>query len=59
LISADSAYLQHVVTVLRNEHGLLDFYLNHCTGEQAFLALARAFGHQTHSCPAGAVLTFD
>jgi len=59
LIAADTAYLQHVVTVLRNEYGRLDFYPNHCTGEQAFLALAKAFGHRTHSCPAGAVLTFD
>jgi hypothetical protein len=59
LISADSAYLQHGVIVLRNEYDQLDLYLNHCTGEQAFLALARTFGHQTHSCPAGAVLTFD
>jgi len=59
LITADSAYLQHVVTVLRNEYGLLDFYLNHCTGEQAFLVLAKAFGHRIHSCPAGTVLTFD
>jgi predicted MFS family arabinose efflux permease len=59
LITADIAYLQHVVTVLRNEYGPLDFYPNHCTGEQAFLALAKAFGHRTHSCPAGTVLTFD
>jgi 7,8-dihydropterin-6-yl-methyl-4-(beta-D-ribofuranosyl)aminobenzene 5'-phosphate synthase len=59
LMSADTAYLQRVVTVLRNEYGRLDFYLNHCTGEQAFLALFKAFGHRVHSCPAGTRLTFD
>jgi 7,8-dihydropterin-6-yl-methyl-4-(beta-D-ribofuranosyl)aminobenzene 5'-phosphate synthase len=33
-------------------------YLNHCTGEGAFLALAQAFGERARPCPAGTALTF-
>ena len=58
LVAADADYLQHVIDVLRNEYGTLTYYLNHCTGEPAFLALASAFGNRVHSCPAGTALTF-
>jgi 7,8-dihydropterin-6-yl-methyl-4-(beta-D-ribofuranosyl)aminobenzene 5'-phosphate synthase len=33
-------------------------YLNHCTGEGAWLALHRAFGESVHTFPAGSVLGF-
>ena len=34
------------------------FYLNHCTGEAAWLALSRAFGDGVHTFPAGSTLVF-
>jgi hypothetical protein len=58
--------LQHVVEVLRSTYGPLRFYLNHCTGEGAYLALASGFprrgpigGAQVNPCPVGTILTFD
>jgi 7,8-dihydropterin-6-yl-methyl-4-(beta-D-ribofuranosyl)aminobenzene 5'-phosphate synthase len=59
LISADEADLQHVVEVLRDTYGALRFYLNHCTGAQAYLALANAFGDRVNLCPAGTILIFE
>ena len=59
LVNADEVYLQHIVDVLRNTYGLPRLYLNHCTGEQAFIVLANAFGDRVNLCPAGTTLTFD
>ena len=66
LAGADETYLQHVVEVLRNTYGTLRFHLNHCTGEQAYVALANAYlrsgsmgSDQVNTCPAGTTLTFD
>jgi 7,8-dihydropterin-6-yl-methyl-4-(beta-D-ribofuranosyl)aminobenzene 5'-phosphate synthase len=59
LISASAAQVQHVISVLRDRYDSPRLYLNHCTGEQAFVALAIAFGDLVHGCPAGATLTFD
>ncbi len=59
LVSADESELHHVVGVLRDTYGPLRFYLNHCTGERAFLALAHAFGEQVSLCPAGTTLIFE
>jgi 7,8-dihydropterin-6-yl-methyl-4-(beta-D-ribofuranosyl)aminobenzene 5'-phosphate synthase len=59
LVNADEAHLQYVVEVLRDTYGTLRYYLNHCTGEQAFLALANAFGDQVNLCPAGTILEFE
>ena len=56
---SDEAYLQHVIEVLRQTYGPLDFYLNHCTGAQAYLALANAFGDRVNLCPAGTILEFE
>lgn len=58
LVDAREAYLEHVVTVLRQEYGSPCLYLNHCTGERAQFALARALGEGVRSCPAGTVLSF-
>lgn len=58
LASADEAYLQHVVTQIRDQYGAPHFYLNHCTGEQAYVALARAFGDRVQPFPAGTTLAF-
>jgi 7,8-dihydropterin-6-yl-methyl-4-(beta-D-ribofuranosyl)aminobenzene 5'-phosphate synthase len=59
LMNADEASLQHVVEILRDTYGALRFYLNHCTGVQAYLALANAFGDRVNLCPAGTTLTFE
>lgn len=59
LLSANAAQLQHVIEVLRDTYGSPRLYLNHCTGEQAFVTLAAAFGDLVHGCPAGTALTFE
>jgi 7,8-dihydropterin-6-yl-methyl-4-(beta-D-ribofuranosyl)aminobenzene 5'-phosphate synthase len=59
LLSANVVQLQHVTEVLRDTYGSPRLYLNHCTGEQAFVALAAAFGDLVHICPAGTVLAFE
>lgn len=59
LVNADEAYLAHAVEVLRDTYGSLQFYLNHCTGEPAYVALASAFGDRVHPCPVGTTLTFE
>jgi 7,8-dihydropterin-6-yl-methyl-4-(beta-D-ribofuranosyl)aminobenzene 5'-phosphate synthase len=59
LESADDAHLQHVVTVLRDTYGAPHLYLNHCTGERAYVALASAFDDRVKPCPAGTVVTLD
>jgi len=58
LVDAKEDYLEHVVAVLREEFGPPQLYLNHCTGEQAYLTLVSALGERVHSCPAGTVLEF-
>jgi 7,8-dihydropterin-6-yl-methyl-4-(beta-D-ribofuranosyl)aminobenzene 5'-phosphate synthase len=58
LTSADQTQLQHVITLLRKEYGPPRFYVNHCTGERAYVALAHAFGDRVQPFPAGAALTF-
>jgi 7,8-dihydropterin-6-yl-methyl-4-(beta-D-ribofuranosyl)aminobenzene 5'-phosphate synthase len=59
LIDADEAYLQHVVEVLRDRYDSPLLYLNHCTGERTYVALANAFGDRVNCCPVGTTLTFD
>jgi 7,8-dihydropterin-6-yl-methyl-4-(beta-D-ribofuranosyl)aminobenzene 5'-phosphate synthase len=52
LLQADKAHLRHVIEVLR-DLGLPRLYLNHCTGQQAYVTLAQAFGEEVAPCPAG------
>jgi 7,8-dihydropterin-6-yl-methyl-4-(beta-D-ribofuranosyl)aminobenzene 5'-phosphate synthase len=59
LTSADDAYLGHVVNELQETYGSLTYYLNHCTGERAYVALANACGEQVKLCPVGTKVTFD
>lgn len=58
LVEADDAHLKRVVDVLRDTYGIPRLYLNHCTGERAYVALASAFGEQVNPCPVGTTLTF-
>ena len=59
LVTADGAFLEHVVSVLREHYDLLYFYLNHCTGERAYVAMVNAFGERVKPCPAGTILIFN
>jgi 7,8-dihydropterin-6-yl-methyl-4-(beta-D-ribofuranosyl)aminobenzene 5'-phosphate synthase len=59
LVDADTAYLQHVIEVLRDTYGSPRLYLNHCTGERAYITLANAFGDQVNPFPAGTTLTLS
>ena len=59
LVDADEAYLQHFVEVLRDRYDPPHLYLNHCTGERAYVTLANAFGDRVNCCPVGMTLTFD
>jgi len=57
LVSADEAHLRHLIKTLKRL-GPPALYLNHCTGQAAYVALAQAFGDQVAPCPAGTVLEF-
>jgi len=59
LVSADDDYLQHVIDVLREDYHPIRFYLNHCTGERAIIALSNAFGELVQPFPVGSQLVFD
>jgi 7,8-dihydropterin-6-yl-methyl-4-(beta-D-ribofuranosyl)aminobenzene 5'-phosphate synthase len=59
LVEADEAHLKRVIDVLRDTYGSPRLYLNHCTGQRAYVALASAFGNQVSPCPVGTTLTFD
>jgi 7,8-dihydropterin-6-yl-methyl-4-(beta-D-ribofuranosyl)aminobenzene 5'-phosphate synthase len=57
LLHADKAHLRRVIEVLR-ELGVPRLYLNHCTGQRAYVTLAQAFGEKVAPCPAGTGLNF-
>jgi 7,8-dihydropterin-6-yl-methyl-4-(beta-D-ribofuranosyl)aminobenzene 5'-phosphate synthase len=59
LVTADEAFLERVVSVLREDYDLLYFYLNHCTGERAYVTLVNAFGKRVKPCPSGTILIFN
>jgi 7,8-dihydropterin-6-yl-methyl-4-(beta-D-ribofuranosyl)aminobenzene 5'-phosphate synthase len=59
LVDADAAHLQHVIEVLQDTYGSPRLYLNHCTGERAYIALANAFGDQVNPFPAGTTLALS
>jgi 7,8-dihydropterin-6-yl-methyl-4-(beta-D-ribofuranosyl)aminobenzene 5'-phosphate synthase len=59
LVDADAAHLQHVINVLRDAYGSPRLYLNHCTGERAYVALVNAFGDQANPFPAGTTLALS
>lgn len=56
LLNATDDELRHIIAVLRDEYGSPALYLNHCTGDAAFVALSNAFGEKVHTFPAGASL---
>ncbi len=52
LVSASEADLGRVIEVLK-ELGVSRLYPNHCTGPQAYVALAQALGKTVAPCPVG------
>lgn len=57
LISADAATLKTVAQTLTGWGGLRRLYLNHCSGEEAFITLRQTLGSDVvRPCPAGTVL---
>jgi 7,8-dihydropterin-6-yl-methyl-4-(beta-D-ribofuranosyl)aminobenzene 5'-phosphate synthase len=59
LVEADEPHLEQVIEVLRDAYGSPRLYLNHCTGERAYVALASTFGDQVSPCPVGTTLTLE
>ena len=59
LVDADAGHLRHVIEVLQDAYGSPRLYLNHCTGERAYIALANAFGDQVNPFPAGTMLALS
>jgi 7,8-dihydropterin-6-yl-methyl-4-(beta-D-ribofuranosyl)aminobenzene 5'-phosphate synthase len=59
LVTADETYLEHVYSVLREQYDPLYFYLNHCTGECAYVAMVNVFGNRVEPCPAGTTHVFS
>jgi 7,8-dihydropterin-6-yl-methyl-4-(beta-D-ribofuranosyl)aminobenzene 5'-phosphate synthase len=57
LVSADAAHLRRLIEVL-GRLGPPALYLNHCTGQSAYVTLAHAFGQRVAPCPAGTILPF-
>jgi 7,8-dihydropterin-6-yl-methyl-4-(beta-D-ribofuranosyl)aminobenzene 5'-phosphate synthase len=57
LLHADEAHLRRVIEVLE-ELGVPQLYLNHCTGQRAYVTLAQVFGEKVAPCPAGTRLNF-
>ncbi len=58
LIAADQAHLQRLTEVLQRL-GPPWLYLNHCTGEAAYVSLALVLGERVAPFPAGAVLELE
>ena len=58
LLHADESLLRRVIEVLR-ELGVPRLYLNHCTGQRAYVTLAQVFGEKVAPCPAGTRLNFS
>jgi len=59
LITADGPALRYLIDVLHRDFPDLAFFLNHCTGEEAFQKLAQAFGSRVVACPAGTIIDLD
>jgi 7,8-dihydropterin-6-yl-methyl-4-(beta-D-ribofuranosyl)aminobenzene 5'-phosphate synthase len=57
LLRADETHLRRVIEVLR-ELGVPRLYLNHCTGQRAYVTLAWAFGETVAPCPVGTTFEF-
>ena len=59
LISVDDQYLDYVINVFEDCYPKTSFYLNHCTGTNAFMKLTTALGQRVKACPTGMILSFN
>ena len=59
LMTADDQYLIHVIDVITHYFPNLCFFVNHCTGENAFKKLESSFGSRVTACPAGTVIDIN
>jgi Metal-dependent hydrolases of the beta-lactamase superfamily II len=59
LMSAEEVYLDHVIHVFNDRFPNLNFYLNHCTGENALKKLDSVFGSRVKTCPAGTIININ
>jgi len=58
LVSAKYDYLVHLIEVFETRYPGIQFYLNHCTGENAFKQLSAALGSQVSAFTVGSVQEF-
>ena len=59
LVNTDETYLRHICNVLQEQYDPLYLYLNHCTGERAYVSMVNVFGNRIEPCPAGTAHVFD
>jgi 7,8-dihydropterin-6-yl-methyl-4-(beta-D-ribofuranosyl)aminobenzene 5'-phosphate synthase len=57
LNSATDEMIGEPIELLRSAYGNSRLYVNHCTGEGAYLKLASAFGDRVGVCPVGTVFS--
>jgi len=58
LIEASPERIEKTITQLQEEYKPDVFYLNHCTGLKALVALSKVFGEKVHTFGAGGTLEF-
>jgi len=58
MVEANSERIEKTIQALRDEYKPEYLYLNHCSGENAMVAMKNAFGKIVQSCPAGFSKTF-
>lgn len=58
LLSANETMLAQAVEEIESRYDAPRLYPNHCTGNNAYRTLAKAFSDRVRPCPAGTVLTF-
>ena len=58
LAKADDARLAQAIAAVRDEYGVEELYLGHCTGARGFIAFAQALGGRVKPCPAGLRIEF-
>lgn len=59
LVEATEENLRRTIVTLKTNFNTPALYPCHCTGESAYVALARAFDEQVQPCPAGTLLEFQ
>ncbi len=58
LVSVSDDTMNYVIDVLKKRFPDMVFYLNHCTGEEAFKKIKNEFAGRVYRCPAGTRIEF-